>query len=405
MNKTKYFAFIFLIFYTQSLILGQNNTGHKFSSLFEEINEIVDSNFYSTNIIKNVFPGIKKKYLSLLENIKTEEEFSDLIKSMLEELKTSHTQYYTTNDFEYYHLASIFYFRPEIKKLFDKEEITYPSLGIFTEVISGKIFIVSILSGGPADLSGLKIGDEIVSVDSLPYSSIKSIKNKIGKTTILKIRRVENGKIYEIPIIPKSVNPKQEFFNAQEASVKVIEELGKKIAYVHIWSYAGKEYHDAFLEMLTTEKIKNCDALIWDLRFGWGGAGTDYLLPFTNSVPSLTLITRDSVVLDYSSRWKKPVVMLTDKTVRSGKELLAFGFKNYGLGTIIGEKTAGSTTAGKLFVLSNKSILYLAVMDTKVDGVRLEGRGVEPHIKIKNFYQYCDGKDNQLQAAIEFLTQ
>ena len=64
--------------------------------------------------------------------------------------------------------------------------------------------------------------------------------------------------------------------------------------------------------------------------------------------------------------------MLTNGRVRSGKELLAYGFKKLGLGTIVGETTMGATLAGRLFVLSDGAILFLAVMDTRTDGERLE---------------------------------
>lgn len=372
-----------------------------YQMLFLEICEIIENNFYDFDFIENRFPQIKSAYHNEINSITTETEFTEFINKLLAELNTSHTNYYTPVDQEYYHLASIFRFLPNIKELFDHKEIQYPSIGIITEEIEGKLFIASVLAGSIAEKAGLHVGDEIVSADGKSYFPILSLQNK--KEVDFEIRRQTDQPTFNISVKPSLVNPHEEYLDAEQNSIRIYESEGKKIGYIHIWSYAGEEFHEVFVDAIRDGELKSVDALIWDLRYGWGGASPDYLNIFNKNVPSLSMFDREGHETIFNARWDKPVVMLTNDRVRSGKELLAFGFKKYKLGTIVGEKTAGATTAGKLFVLSNKALLYLAVMDSKIDGVRLEGVGVEPDIHVPMNIRYCDGKDMQVGIAIEYL--
>ncbi len=64
---------------------------------------------------------------------------------------------------------------------------------------------------------------------------------------------------------------------------------------------------------------------------------------------------------------------------------------------------AGALLAGTAFLLSDGSLLILAVEDAAVDGERLEGKGVAPSIEVPFDIRYAAGKDPQLDKAIEVL--
>jgi carboxyl-terminal processing protease len=72
---------------------------------------------------------------------------------------------------------------------------------------------------------------------------------------------------------------------------------------------------------------------------------------------------------------------------------------------VIGETTAGALLAGTAFVLSDGSLLILAVNDADVDGERVEGKGVAPTIPVPFDIRYAAGKDPQLDKAIEVLAE
>ncbi len=71
---------------------------------------------------------------------------------------------------------------------------------------------------------------------------------------------------------------------------------------------------------------------------------------------------------------------------------------------MVGERTAGAVLAGRFNVLSDGSLLYLAVNDVRVDGVRLEGRGVAPDVEVPFDPAYAAGRDPQLEKAVEVAT-
>jgi carboxyl-terminal processing protease len=97
--------------------------------------------------------------------------------------------------------------------------------------------------------------------------------------------------------------------------------------------------------------------------------------------------------------------MLVNGGTRSGKEVLAHGFKTYGYGEVIGTRTAGALLAGRGFLLSDGSFLMVAVNDVAVDGARLEGVGVSPTIEVPFDIPYSAGADPQLDKAIKVLSE
>jgi C-terminal processing protease CtpA/Prc len=137
---------------------------------------------------------------------------------------------------------------------------------------------------------------------------------------------------------------------------------------------------------------------------GWGGASTEYLNLFNKNVPKMTWYGRGEKETKFDSQWREPVALLINGGTRSGKELLAFGFKKFNIGTVIGTTTAGAVTGGRLFLLGDGSILYLAVRGVKIDGEVLEGKGVEPDITVPYEFPYGGPEDPQLKKAIEILT-
>lgn len=369
--------------------------------LFNEICNLVENNFYDSSFIRDKFRGIRETYLENAGEVRSDREFSRVINYMLAQMHSSHTNYYIRDDPEYYQLASVFSARPEIERLFNHREIKYYSPGFCLREIDGRIFIISVLSGSAAERAGLRMGDEIVPPGE-PFRGAPSYVRDSGEI-LLRVRRAAGGMPFDVRLKASLENPSEEFLKAERDSERIIESGQKKIGYIHVWSFAGIEYFDELSEALSVGKLKDADALILDLRDGWGGADAEYLNIFNQNVPPLTMIDREGKSVSCDRQWRKPVVMLINGRTRSGKEILAYGFRRYGLGTLIGEKTAGATLGGRLFVVSDGSLLYLASVGTLIDGKNLEGVGVEPHIAVPMEVRHCEGKDIQLEKALEFL--
>lgn len=374
-----------------------------YSGLFDEIVGIVEEHFYDPVQVNQDFPAIKAAYKKRLPHISDRNAFSTLVNTMLQELNASHTYYLTPADREYYQLAALFSKIPEIGALFPEQKVRYPTVGIITQSFNDQVFIVSVLAGSIAEKAGLRKGDEILSVNGDPYEPIASLRPYIGTDVRFEIKRQERVDPFNVLMTPVLANPKQEMLDAQKASVRIIERAGKKIGYIHIYSYAGDAYHQELLNALVWGKLKKADALIIDLRYGLGGAWPYYLNIFNQNIPALEMIDREGNKSMVDSQWRKPAVYLVNGFSRSGKELLAFGARKYGLATVIGERTAGQTLGGRLFPLSNKDMLFLAVQRSRIDGVDLEGVGVEPDIEVPFDVRYAAGQDVQLEKGVDYL--
>lgn len=376
-----------------------------FNEVWQEVNE----NFFDPNFNGVDWKAKREEYKNQVKQAQSIEETTVVINQMLAELNTSHTRFYSNLDPAYYQLLGIFNqgsFRKELKKFFPNGKLDYTGIGIFTKDINGKTFITGILDGSPAAKVGLKVGDEVLAVDGKPYQPIQSFVDKAEQAVKISIQRTPDPTTREeLTVIPKKLNPDTLFVEAMRESIKIRDRAGKKIGYIHIWSYAGDQYQELLVDEISYGKLKDADGLILDLRDGWGGAQPSYLNIFTEKVPVLTQIYRDGNKIKLDAQWRKPVVILVNQGSRSGKEILAYGFKKYGIGKLIGMKTAGAVVGGRAFLLEDGNLLYLAVVDVLVDGERLEGKGVIPDIEVPFPLEYAQGKDPQVDRAVEVLLE
>lgn len=410
-NLPNFIFILLLIILSFIFILRKNNTttqpkSFNWEERFEEIWQICNENFYDPSFKGINWTNIKYQYLPLIKKARSEDEFALLINKMLSELNTSHTHFYSKNDKEYFELMDLFQevYSQEIEKFFPNKSITYPDIGIFTKEIGNKVFIKGILEGSVAYKAKLLVGDQIISVDGERYHPIKSFLNKVGQKVTIKIqRRKDPNSQKNIKLIPVMVSPNKRFLEATKTSARIIKKSHYKIGYIHMWSFAGEEYYELLKEEIAVGKFSKADALIIDLRDGWGGANPDYLNLFNRNIPIITFISRDKTKSIYDTQWRKPVVFLINEGTRSGKEILAYGVKKYNIGKLIGMRTAGAVCGGQPFILSDGSLLYLAVSDSLVNGIRLEGIGVEPDIEVPFPLEYSKGKDPQIEKAIDIL--
>jgi C-terminal processing protease CtpA/Prc len=376
-------------------------------ALFDEAWRLARDRFYDRDMHGLDWKAIGDKYRPKAAAASSRQQLSVVINAMLSELGTSHTGYFTPDDTAYYQLADIFggAERKEARPFFPGGEIRYPGIGIFTREMDDHTFVTGVMAGLPAAKADLRVGDEIVDANGEPFAPVESFAGKAGTTVTLTIRRNQDSVPRPLPVTPQMIQPNDAFLNAMRDSARIIEARGLKIGYVHVWSYAGRQYQNLLEELISDGKLKDADALIWDLRDGWGGAQPEYLDVFATG-PTMTMKSRnDAAPETVAAKWRRPAAMLTNSGTRSGKEVLAYGFKKYGYGEVIGTRTAGALLAGRTFYLSDGSLLLLAVADVAVDGERLEGKGVEPTIEVPFDLRYADGADPQLDRAIEVLTQ
>ena len=375
------------------------------TAVFDEAARIVRNNFYDRKMHGVDWDAAVERHKAGYANAGTDKDRSAAINALLGELEASHMIHTTREDPRYYELVDIFRYglRRDIRKHFPNG-ISYSGIGIATREIEGKTFVSAVFAGFPADEAGIAVGDEIVSIDEAPFEAVGSFEGKVGSTVKVGLRRARGGDVVTVDVRPQRIEPGEAFRKAMRQSARVIEADGKRIGYIRVLSYAGERYQHILMEELASGTLKDADALIWDLRDGWGGAQPRYLDLFNVRGPDMTLTERSGEVSYGNFKWRKPVAMLVNGGTRSGKEVLAFGFKSYGYGEVIGSRTAGALLAGRGYLLSDGSFLMVAVNDVAVDGERLEGKGVTPTVTVEHDIRYSQGADPQLDKAVEVLS-
>lgn len=367
--------------------------------LFDEVSDLVAEHFFDPAFDVSVWKQRATGFRGAASVADDLDEFGLVVNQLLATLKTSHTYFYARTNPKRFQLLGVF------NQLFDQKRadlFIYEGIGIETEHIGDSRYVSAVYDGFPAQLAGVRFGDVIRSVNGIPFHPIDSFKNRSGDTIEFSVERNEKDLVYRIQV--QRLDGRTMFERAMESSARIIESKGKKLGYIHVWSYAGQKYQDILRQHLLWGKLSQCDSLILDIRDGWGGADLNYLNLFRPPIAIVKSKSRNGDNGSYSGVWEKPVVLLTNGRSTSGKELFAYGFKKLGIGKIIGETTAGAVVAGRIFELSSGDVLYLAVNDVTVDGQRIEGIGVTPDIVVRRDITLPPQEDPQLQKAIEVLS-
>jgi carboxyl-terminal processing protease len=170
----------------------RDRTSEELAKLYDAVVETIDQKFFDEALLKQLDWRARAQAVraSVLSTPTTEDGIRQ-INALLSELKTSHTALFTPNDYEYYILLDVLGASPDSRDLLSRRfwgtGPYYAGIGIFTRQIDGRRFVDGILEGSPADRAGLKHGDEVLSVDDMPYSAVAAFRGKIGTTVELQI--------------------------------------------------------------------------------------------------------------------------------------------------------------------------------------------------------------------------
>jgi carboxyl-terminal processing protease len=366
----------------------------------------VRDHFYDAELIGRIWEDAWARHMPAAEDDARGDHRSatEIINAMLAELRASHTAHYTADQQEYYELLDLFAraIGERAMAVFPAFVVKYIGIEAFTRQIDGRWFITAVWPGGPADAAGLLAGDEIIAAEGAPFHPIHAFASRSMRPTSLLIRRTAGSEPFAVSVTPREIRPGDAFERSMRESARIIDTPGRKIGYIRPLSYAGQRYHDALVETLSAGVLRDAEALILDLRGGWGGASPDHAEVFVGGAPNMTAISRDGRATSVSFRWRRPFVVLIDEGTRSGKEVLAWSFRRAGV-PLVGSRTAGAVVAGRAVLLRDNSLLYFAVADIVVEDERLEGVGVAPTHEVPFDVRYATGADPQLDAAIKLL--
>lgn len=370
---------------------------------FDEVVALVESEFYDPASLDGWRAAVVA-HRRQWEGAATARDRAKVLRDLLAELGVSHTAYYSPDQPAWAELLDIFRAGPTRSIVASRfgGVVRYDTLGIVATEIGAEHFVADVFDGSPAAAAGVRAGDRILAAAELPrqvQEERDGEQPRIERLLLQGAEDEEGGRVVDVQRL--RVQPEELYLSAQRASARVTERGGRRVAYVHLRSWASRRFQDLLEEQLLEGELAGADALVLDLRGGWGGADPGYLALFDPRAPEIAWTGRGEAPTRKRRAWTKPVVLLVDGSTRSGKEVIVHAFRRHGIGPVVGERTAGAVLGGQPFVLRDGSLLMLATADVLVDGERLEGVGVEPDLMVPRELRHSAGRDPQLEAALD----
>lgn len=280
-------------------------------------------------------------------------------------------------------------------------------IGVNISSIAGKIHIVNVMEGTPAQFANLLPDDIILSIDG------KEI-NGLSLSEVANIVRGPENTFINMTILRGSDKLTKRIMR-KEIKIKTVKSsiLDKNIGYIQINSFVGASTPNEFLEAL--EKTKDTDGLILDLRGNTGGLLPNAVFIANLFIPRgnlVSIVGRNGYKYDINAQdteltINKPTVVLVDGTSASASEILSGALKDYNKAKLLGTKTYGKGMVQKIIPMPNETGLNLTIAKYLTPkGTDINKKGITPDIQVDlSLKDLKNNNDSQLQTAKNVLSK
>lgn len=375
----------------------RRNLRAEFNQMFDEMWANFEVNFYNEDFHGMDWESIRERYRTYLPMVRSRADLREMKNDMLGELNTSHIGFSSSGD---------------------EEDVFFGTTTLATGIRFSKEnpFVVEhVVTGSPAytSLNRPQAGDMLVRVDGVEMDQRLNRERYFARPSMdgeLRLTFTRGNQTYDLVLEPVSYFTIRnlmydEWMNERQQIVD--DGSGKRIAYVHMKNMGLGEL-DHFLHEMVSEG-QDRDGLILDLRYNTGGNVHDEVLRFLTQRPYVNWGYRGGQLAPQSNFTPgvKPTVLLINEQSLSDAEMTAAGFKEMGLGTIMGMETyrwiiftsGRGLVDGSFYRLPSWGVYTL-------QGANLELTGVAPDVVVpKTFDDRINGRDPQLDAAIRHIMQ
>jgi len=372
------------------LLLLLAATQDDFSKTWTQIQTAIKNGYYARDAEKAELTRVLDKYAPQAQAAKTREEFSQTVNAMIHDFHASHFAFLTDQDQGYYLMDGL---------AKGEKAAEMPEFGAWFVSGSDGYTVTMVLEGTAAEKAGLRKGDVILKVNDSPFTPVGSLRDRIDSDVTLTVLRGSQT-------LSSKVHVEKEpcldmFLEASRNSSTVIDKNGRKIGYFHLWTQANTRFRDA-LANAVYGKLRDTDAMILDLRDGFGGRPEGFADPFFRPDAWLDWKSGPNVDMKQLFGYSRPLIVLINQGSRSAKEVLSFILKKSKRAELIGHTTAGNVLGTFPARINEWSYLEVPMVDVRVDGVRLENNGVTPDLAVDPQYD-ANGHDRVLDAALKAL--
>lgn len=277
-------------------------------------------------------------------------------------------------------------------------------IGVEIGMRDGYVRVLRTLPDNPAKRAGILAGDIMFKIDDEEVWSLKSeeVARKVrgGEGTNVKVTVVRNGKELTFDLTREKIN-----------NVSAYVEYDGNTAIIVITRF-DNDTGTKVQNMAKEFESKKIDKIILDLRNNGGGyvsAAQDLLSLWLDGQDILVQKSKHlGNTVSKSSSGKaifksfKTVVLVNGSTA-SASEIVAGAMQDYGIATIVGEKTYGKGVVQGLYSLSDGGTLKVTTAEWFTPKERsINGTGITPDIVVERTYDDINAmRDPQLSKAKE----
>ena len=376
----------------------------EWAQIYDESWRITRDNFYVENMHGVDWNHMREKYGQMLPYVKHRDDLTYLIGELIGELNIGHA-YITSGE------------SPAIPRI---------ATGLLGAQYSkdrrtGAFKIEKIWRGAdwdetlrcPLRTPGVdaKVGEFIVEVNGTPAKDLldpgQALIGKAGKTVSLKISANANGSgARTVYVKPVADEVQLAYYEWVQNNIEKVDKLSNgEIGYIHIPDMST-EGLDMFTKLYYTQLDKK--ALIIDDRMNGGGNVSPMILErLQREVYRMNMYRNGGNRTVPNEAFYGPKVCLIDKYSSSDGDLFPYGFRQLGLGPLIGTRSWGGIVgiSGSRQFVDGQDMRtpFFTSYSTEGEWI-IEGHGVDPDIVVDiNPFEDWLGKDAQLEKAVEYL--
>ena len=301
-------------------------------------------------------------------------------------------------------------YTPRQSKIFEEDlKGSFCGIGIEIGIRNNLLTVISPLENTPAAKAKIKAGDIITKINGEDTSNI-SLEEAVSKI------RGECGTKVKLTIIREGWKEEKDFeLVREEIKIKAVEGkfIEPDIGYIKINTFNQNTIPE-FVEKFNELSKNGANKYILDLRNNPGGYLDVAIQMSEFFVPRGKIILKEIWGREQKEKFIRSegpgtlkdlkVVILVNKGSASASEIFAGALRdNLGV-KLIGEKTFGKGSVQEVFKIDSYLLKLTIAYWLTPDGIKLEGNGLEPDIKVVD-KNPDDNVDEVLNRAIEILQQ
>jgi tricorn protease len=368
-------------------------------SAFEEAGRVMRRMFWAPDMSGVDWDGVLDAYRPLLERIRGDDDFVDLMWEVFGELGTSHAY---------------------VVRAGKRPSSSMGQLGAdLSRDLSGRWRVDRILPGESSDPRarsplaapgvGIRPGDAIVAVDGQdvdqrrgPWPLLAGTAGKPVELTIESFHQeqAQQRRVVVVPIRDQRRLRYQDWVASRRQLTRSLSE--GRLGYLHIPNMMGEGW--AHFSRDLKQEMRH-DGLIMDIRTNSGGEISQLVVSRLVLRIFAWNVGRWQQAIPYPQDSRRgPLVALSDETTASDGDIVTAAIRSLGLGPVVGTRTWGGVSGyDEPYELIDGTRITIPGFAFSFDnfGWGVENHGVDPDVEVLNSPDdWAEGRDSQLETAV-----